>query len=328
MACTTPPSTRISRPRRSRTSSTTAARSWSCRRSSSSRWRRDWTCHALPRLRHRLMVDGVADGWESYEDVVGKLPASPIDDECEGDFMLYSSGTTGRPEGHPATVDACADGGRASPAPSRSCERSACRTAACTSTPLRCTTRHRSHGRAVRIAWAQRSWSWSASIPLDALRLIEERRVTHTQMVPTMFVRLLKLPDEGARSLRSGVAASGRPRSGAVPRRGQAPDDRMVGTDHLGVLLLDRRRRCHVHHERGMAGASRVGGQADDRQPTHPGRRRATSCRRGRSGRSTSKEAFPSSTTTTRRRPLRPGTSTAGRRSATSATSTRTGTST
>src|SRR4051794_11943668 len=32
--------------------------------------------HGLPRLRHRLMLDGVAVGWESYEDVVGKLPAS------------------------------------------------------------------------------------------------------------------------------------------------------------------------------------------------------------------------------------------------------------
>src|SRR5690606_23465308 len=29
-----------------------------------------------------------------------------------------------------------------------------------------------------------------------ALRAIQEHRVTHTQMVPTMFVRMLKLPDE------------------------------------------------------------------------------------------------------------------------------------
>ncbi|MFX8805523.1 AMP-binding protein, partial [Acinetobacter baumannii] len=32
--------------------------------------------------------------------------------------------------------------------------------------------------------------------PLETLRLIEAYRVTHIQMVPTMFVRLLKLSDE------------------------------------------------------------------------------------------------------------------------------------
>ena len=35
--------------------------------------------------------------------------------------------------------------------------------------------------------------------PEDLLRLIEKHRVTHIQMVPTMFVRLLKLPDEARR---------------------------------------------------------------------------------------------------------------------------------
>jgi acyl-CoA synthetase (AMP-forming)/AMP-acid ligase II len=32
--------------------------------------------------------------------------------------------------------------------------------------------------------------------PEDALRLVERHRVTHSQWVPTMFVRMLKLPDE------------------------------------------------------------------------------------------------------------------------------------
>jgi fatty-acyl-CoA synthase len=53
----------------------------------------------LPHLRHRLMIGGIADSWEPYEDAVDEQPATPIDDECEGDFMLYSSGTTGRPKG-------------------------------------------------------------------------------------------------------------------------------------------------------------------------------------------------------------------------------------
>ena len=31
---------------------------------------------------------------------------------------------------------------------------------------------------------------------LEALKLIEHHRVTHAQFVPTMFVRMLKLPEE------------------------------------------------------------------------------------------------------------------------------------
>ena len=48
------------------------------------------------------------------------------------------------------------------------------------------------------------------------LEFIERYRVTHTQVVPTMFVRMLKLPDEVAPALRRVVAASA---SSTPPRR-------------------------------------------------------------------------------------------------------------
>src|SRR5207249_4213472 len=54
---------------------------------------------AAPGVRHRLMVDGTAPGWEPYEDAIAAQLTEPLDDQCEGDFMLYSSGTTGRPKG-------------------------------------------------------------------------------------------------------------------------------------------------------------------------------------------------------------------------------------
>ncbi|MGH9176833.1 MAG: AMP-binding protein, partial [Vicinamibacterales bacterium] len=57
------------------------------------------TAEDVPDVSHRLMVDGVEGGWEPYEDALAAQPTAPIDDECEGDFMLYSSGTTGRPKG-------------------------------------------------------------------------------------------------------------------------------------------------------------------------------------------------------------------------------------
>ena len=45
------------------------------------------------------MVDGIADGYESWDDSVGLQPAERIADEANGVPMLYSSGTTGKPKG-------------------------------------------------------------------------------------------------------------------------------------------------------------------------------------------------------------------------------------
>lgn len=47
----------------------------------------------------RLMLGGTAEGFDSYEDAVAAQPVTPIEDECQGADMLYSSGTTGRPKG-------------------------------------------------------------------------------------------------------------------------------------------------------------------------------------------------------------------------------------
>ena len=43
----------------------------------------------------RLMIGDTIPGWDSYQDAVDAQPATPVPDECEGDIMLYSSGTTG-----------------------------------------------------------------------------------------------------------------------------------------------------------------------------------------------------------------------------------------
>lgn len=46
-----------------------------------------------------LIADGELDGWQRYPEAVADLPATPIDDELDGDLLQYSSGTTGRPKG-------------------------------------------------------------------------------------------------------------------------------------------------------------------------------------------------------------------------------------
>ena len=68
-------------------------------------------------------------------------------------------------------------------------------------------------------------------MPEAALAAIERHRITHSQWVPSMFVRMLKLPEACARPLRSVLASSRDPRGGAVPGAGQGADDRVVGAD-------------------------------------------------------------------------------------------------
>ncbi|GGP08610.1 AMP-binding protein [Nonomuraea glycinis] len=141
----------------------------------------------------RLMLDGVADGFESYEEAVAGQPVTPIDDECQGADMLYSSGTTGMPKGiKPALAHAplaepgmlyrliqglfapSADSVYLSPAPLYH------------AAPLRYSLTFQRLGATVVVM--------ERFDPEEYLRLIEKYRVTHSQLVPTMFIKMLKLP--------------------------------------------------------------------------------------------------------------------------------------
>ena len=47
----------------------------------------------------RYIIDGEIDGWNNLEESLISMPSSPINDEIMGQDMLYSSGTTGKPIG-------------------------------------------------------------------------------------------------------------------------------------------------------------------------------------------------------------------------------------
>ena len=146
-----------------------------------------------PGVELRLMLDGAAPGFEPYEERVAAQPATPIEDECEGVDMLYSSGTTGRPKGVKPTLSKAPmgtpnqlyqlvsflfppgdDAVYLSTAPLYH------------AAPLRyCLTFHRFGATVVVME------RFDAE---EALRLIERYGVTHSQWVPTMFIRMLKLP--------------------------------------------------------------------------------------------------------------------------------------
>ena len=142
---------------------------------------------------HSLMLDGRIEGWDDFAAELAAQPAKPIADEHRGGDMLYSSGTTGRPKGvfippesdDIAWVDSltkiCAghfgmgpDTVYLSPAPLYH------------AAPMRfCMTVVRLGGTCVVMR------------EFDAERymaLVQKYRATHTQLVPTMFVRMLKLP--------------------------------------------------------------------------------------------------------------------------------------
>ena len=45
-------------------------------------------------ISERYIIDGIKDGWRSFEENISNMPISPIKDEIMGQDMLYSSGTT------------------------------------------------------------------------------------------------------------------------------------------------------------------------------------------------------------------------------------------
>jgi long-chain acyl-CoA synthetase len=153
------------------------------------------TIAETPNVEARLMLDGVVDGFTSYEDALASASPEPVADRVEGMDMLYSSGTTGRPKGVQLPLPNAPLGTKPAlqllaegllgygedmvylnPAPLYH------------AAPLRFTMAvHRDGGTAVVMEHFD---------ALDALALVERYQVTHSQWVPTMFIRMLKLTDE------------------------------------------------------------------------------------------------------------------------------------
>jgi len=149
----------------------------------------------IPKVERCFAIGGDIPGYEKYEDARAGFPTTPIADQTAGTDMLYSSGTTGRPKGvkHPLTGGAIdeANGltGLAqllygfdentvylSPAPLYH------------AAPLRwCMTAQRLGGTVIVMEHFDAE---------EALKLIEKYKVTHSQWVPTMFVRMLKMPED------------------------------------------------------------------------------------------------------------------------------------
>ena len=149
-----------------------------------------------PRIELCIVVDGASESARivGLREATAGLPATPIADECNGTAMLYSSGTTGRPKGilrplpeQPPTEQLpifdfllklwqYREGMiYLSPAPLYH------------SAPQAAVNLTIKTGGTVIIM--------EQFDPERYLALVEQWGVTHTQLVPTMFSRMLKLPE-------------------------------------------------------------------------------------------------------------------------------------
>jgi long-chain acyl-CoA synthetase len=153
-----------------------------------------------PRVELCIVVDGASEGDRivGLRDATSGLPRTPIEDECIGTAMLYSSGTTGRPKGilrplpeQPPTQQLpifdflqrlwqYREGMiYLSPAPLY----------------------HAAPQAAVNLAIRMGGTViiMESFDPERYLELVEKWGVTHSQLVPTMFSRMLKLPEAARR---------------------------------------------------------------------------------------------------------------------------------
>lgn len=147
-----------------------------------------------PGVDRRLMLDGGSASYESLDEAVSRYSSEPLDDEVRGTFMLYSSGTTGRPKGirYPLPDHPAAEGDAALLPMSRALFGFDDNTVFLSPAPLY-------HAAPLRVSCLVQCTGgtvvmmpkFDAQAALDA---VERLAVTTSQWVPTMFVRMLKLP--------------------------------------------------------------------------------------------------------------------------------------
>lgn len=148
-----------------------------------------------PRVTLCLIVDGDAGDapMVPLDAAVAGLPDTPIADEFLGVGMLYSSGTTGRPKG---ILRPLPDTPPSEPLPLYTFLDRLWQYREdmiyLSPAPLYHSAPQAAVGLAIRCGAT--SVIMEHFEPLEYLALVEKYRVTHTQLVPTMFSRLLKLP--------------------------------------------------------------------------------------------------------------------------------------
>ena len=149
----------------------------------------------IPRVGLRLMLDGAVPGFGSYEEATAAAPATPIPGEVEGADMLYSSGTTGRPKGvkPPLPLSPIGTPGGLYTVVTLLFEPG--------DSPVYLSPAPLYHAAPLRYSMAFQRLAGTVVVmerfePEAALAAIQDHGVTHSQWVPTMFIRMLRLPEK------------------------------------------------------------------------------------------------------------------------------------
>ncbi len=144
-----------------------------------------------PRLVLRLLVGDMEPGWATFEDALASFPKTPIEDQRVGDVLLYTSGTTGKPKGvkrplpeveFPQDMESGFD-----------------LLFGLTESTVYLSPGPLYHAAPLLFLAIVTGMGGTTIVqenfdPEQFLALIEQYKVTFTQVVPTMFNRLLQLP--------------------------------------------------------------------------------------------------------------------------------------
>jgi fatty-acyl-CoA synthase len=150
----------------------------------------------IPRCTTRVLVPGALRGWHDYRPLVAHGVLTAAAEESVGAIHCYSSGTTGRPKGVRLA--------RGSWSVEKGVQRDAAAYARAyhlTSDTVYMTPAPLFHSAALHFSIAVHGQGGTVVLlrkfdPVLALEAMERHRVTHTQWVPTMFARLLKVPKQ------------------------------------------------------------------------------------------------------------------------------------
>jgi len=148
----------------------------------------------LPDLGQAYMLDGISPGFESLESAIETQPTTPIADESIGTSMLYSSGTTGRPKGVFRQLPEGQWGAEDSAALFRALYGATDDSVYLSPAPL-----YHAAPLTFSMGFLLGGMTVVVMEHFDAeaaLKTIQTYRATHSQWVPTMFIRMLKLDEE------------------------------------------------------------------------------------------------------------------------------------
>ena len=147
-----------------------------------------------PGCQLRLCLGGPAEGLVDLDAELAAIAAEPLADEPAGSFMFYSSGTTGRPKGIKRPLNGLQIGEGLTMVSSLSSYGFDQDTIYLSPAPIY---------HAAPCGWAICAQALGGTVVMmdrfdeeAALRYIDQYKITHSQWVPTMFIRMLKLPAE------------------------------------------------------------------------------------------------------------------------------------